>query len=142
MTIFAHLYLILQTVCAITFNNLSDSDMEAIFDQKGSTVAWLKENEIFNLEGKNIGFLEEEAVFNLDAEYKGVFVDGFFRDPDGDAVAFIEGASNGPILPITDIKPIEPTLGITDIHPPTPIHPISPINGFDWSDLAWGAFIK
>ncbi|MEO9870875.1 4-fold beta flower protein [Ekhidna sp.] len=116
--------------------------MKSIFDRNGKTIAWLKESEIFNLGGTNIGFLDKEAVHNLRANYKGTFTNGFFRDKRGNSVAFVDGASNGPIPPIPNIPPIPPIPSIPPIHPIPPIPPIAPIPSFSWSNIDWNEFIS
>lgn len=107
--------------------------MQPIFNRQGQTISWIRERELFNLQGISIGFLNNNAVFNLQSNYKGTFTSGFFRDRNGNAVAFIRGASNGPIPPIPSIPPI----------PPIPnIPPIAPIPSLGWSQINWNEFIN
>ncbi|MBN3581102.1 hypothetical protein JYB64_01805 [Algoriphagus aestuarii] len=88
--------------------------MNSIFNRHGKIVAWIQETEIFDLKGRSIDFVNNEAVFNLRAAYKGTFSNGFFRDKNGSAVAFIDGSTNGPIPPIPSLN---------------------------WSSIDWNAFI-
>jgi len=115
--------------------------MEAIFNRNGIVVAWLQNGEIFNLHGNNIGFINFDSVRNLNSEYKGNFTNGFFRDRNGNAVAFINGANNGPLPPIPQIPPVPPIPNIPNIHPIPSIPPIPPLPSWNWSHLSWNEFI-
>ena len=116
--------------------------MESIFNKQGRTIAWIKGNELFNIRGQSIGFINQNAVFNLTANYKGTFRNGFFRDKRGNAVAFINGASNGPIPPVPQVPPVAPVPNVPPVHPVSPVPPIPPISSFSWSDIDWNTIIN
>ena len=114
-----------------------------IYNHRGAVVGWIVgESDIFSRANLYIGFLEETNVFNAGGFYVGEFEDGFFWDRNGRAVAFIDGATNGPIIPITQIAPISPIHGITPIRPITPVTPVSPVHSLSWSQSAFEAFIR
>ena len=116
--------------------------MTPIFNRHGATISWIRGRELFNLQGRSIGFLNNDAVFNLQANYKATFTNGFFRDRNGSVVAFVRGATNGPIPPIPNIPPIPPIPNIPPIHPIPPIPPIRPIPSLRWSSIDWNSFIN
>jgi hypothetical protein len=110
--------------------------MNAVFNRNGRTIAWLNGTEIFDINGISIDFLNNQAVYNLQGNYKGTFTDVFFRDYTGNAVAYIQGASNGPVPPVPPIQNIPP------IHPIPEIQPVSPIPSFNWSNIDWNEYIR
>ena len=104
--------------------------MEPIYDRSGKVVAWLNEGRILDQSNKYSGFLHNDALYSMNGHYLGQFRSGFFRDRSGGAVAFIKGASGGPVIPATQIPPINP------IPPVAPVAPIGLIGwGLDWDDL-------
>ena len=112
-----------------------------IFDKRGKTVGWLGKNVVYSLNGNPKAFIEDQAVCAYNGEYLGIFENGFFRDRNGDAVAFIEGAEGGPLTPITEIPPIPPIPAIPPISPIPPIPPIPPVSSLSWSNLSWDDYL-
>jgi hypothetical protein len=96
--------------------------MEPIFDRSGSVVAWLRDSDIYHLDGGHAAVLNGDNVYGHRGEHSGVFKNGLFRDHRGGVVAFIRGASGGPIRPIPSIPPIPPIPSI----PPIPAIPSIP----------------
>jgi len=86
-------------------------------------------------------FVEDGTVFSYLAQHLGEFYDGFFRDRAGYAVAFVEGADGGPLLPITQPPPVTPILQTPPIQPITPIPPLAPLGTLSWSGLTWDDFL-
>ena len=82
--------------------------MEPIYDQNGRTVGWLKEDVIYDIDGTPRAFIREGAVFNYEGDYLGRLDRGFFRDRNGDAVAFMRGASGGPVPEVAPVPPAPP----------------------------------
>ena len=116
--------------------------MKPLFDRQGRTVAWLDGEDIYNLNGSHAGHVDEDGIYLRTGARRGSFSDGFFRDARGHAVAFVEGASNGPLTPITQIPPIAPIPAMPPIPPIPPISPIPPIPSLSWSSLDWPAFLR
>lgn len=90
----------------------------------------------------SVPFIEGKNVFSYSGKYLGEFEDGFFWDMYGNAVAFVEGASNGPLTPITEIPPIPPIHPIPPIPPVPPIPPIPPIHSLGWSQMTFEDFLS
>ncbi len=63
-----------------------------IFNCNGKVVGWLKEPFIVAA-NVCVAFLAGEAVYAMKGTYLGRFRAGLFRDRDGGAVAFVDGAS-------------------------------------------------
>ena len=116
--------------------------MYPIFNRKGKVVGWLHEKNIYGPGGKHLAFIKKENVYNHRGEHKGFFLDNFLKDSEGKAVAFIEGATGGPLLPETKKAPIPPLL---DKQPKSPEFRKSykePKSDFyDWG-TKWRKFIE
>ena len=118
-------------------------DEIAVYNQAGVVIGWIKNNIIFNYEGnKAVAFIDKEDVFSFGNgnAYLGRFHKGFFRDKTGNAVAWVHGASGGPITlpPLDRVAPIFMPV----IKPITPITTIiNPIETFSWSNMSWEDFI-
>lgn len=113
--------------------------MEPIYTRSGAVVGWLHQQRVIDRYNNYRGFLHNNALYSMNGQYLGRFNNGFFRDLFGNAVAFIKGASGGPLLPITQIPPIPPIPPVPPINPIPPIPPIPPIDsliwGVEWEDL-------
>ncbi|AFY72339.1 hypothetical protein Syn7502_00171 [Synechococcus sp. PCC 7502] len=115
--------------------------MEPIFDRNGRTLGWLRDEVILDTNNRNRAFIRDESVYTYQGQYLGRFNKGFFRDRHGNSVAFIQGASGGPITPIPEIPPIPPIPPISPIPPIPQIPPIPPISSLGWSTLSWEQFL-
>ena len=117
--------------------------MTPIYNRQGRTIAWINKIYIYDLYGRNVlGFINNNAVFTFECKHLGWFKNGFFRDKSGYAVAFIQGANNGPITPITQIPPIPPITSIPPIPSIPPLHLTLPIDKLSWSILTWENYIN
>lgn len=116
--------------------------MEPIHDRNGRTLGWLRESTILDLNNRHRAFISDNAVFAYQGQYLGTFDRGFFRDRQGDVVAFIKGAEGGPLTPITEIPPIPAIPPIPPIPPMPPIPPIPPIGSLSWSEVSWEAYLS
>lgn len=133
---------------AATFSNAGLSTIKfsgdeiAVYNQAGVVIGWIKNNIIFNYEGsKAVAFTDKQDVFSFNNgnAYLGRFHNGFFRDKKGNAVAWVRGASGGPITlpPLDRVAPIFMPV----IKPITPIViTINPIETFSWSIMSWEDF--
>ena len=115
--------------------------MEPIYDRLGKVVAWLYEGRIIDKSNKYRGFLHNDALYSMSRPHLGRFRSGFFRDLSGGAVAFIKGASGGPLLPLTQIAPIPPIPPIPPINPIPPVPPVAPLDHLSWG-LEWDDMFK
>jgi hypothetical protein len=114
--------------------------MEAIFDIDGLTVAWLDDDLVRDLDGYAVAFIRGSAVYDYNGTQFGFFVNGYFQDREGGAVAVIRSAHGKPLLPEIKQSPIQP-----DPHDP-PLHPVPdapstpPTPTLFWSDMDWDDF--
>ncbi len=115
--------------------------MDPIYDRRGQVVAWLDGEDIYHLDGSHAAVVEGENVYAHDGQHLGVFTQGLFRDHAGGAVAFLNGAVGGPILPIPAIPPIPPIRAIPPIPAIPVIPPIPAIPSLGWARTSWGEFI-
>ncbi len=113
---------------------------DPIFDRHGRTVGWIEDDVIYDRTPQCRAFVEDGAVFTFGGAYLGVFDHGFFRDPDGHAVAFLEGAEEGPPTPLTELAPLCPLLPLAPLQPLTSA-PLAPLSSLGWSPLDWDEFL-
>ncbi|TES85194.1 MAG: hypothetical protein E3J89_05025 [Candidatus Aminicenantes bacterium] len=116
--------------------------MEPIYDQNGRTVGWLKEDVVYYIDGSPCTFIRNGNIFNYEGDYLGRLNRGFFRDKDGNAVAFMRGATGGPIPPISEVSPVPPIPAIPTIPPIPAVPPVPPIPSLNWSNISWEEFLK
>lgn len=115
--------------------------MEPIYDRQGIVVAWKNGNVIHDISGNAIAFINDTNVISYTGKHLGVLNNGFFRDHRGDAVAFMKGATGGPILPVLSVPPVPPVPAIAPVPPIPPIPPVPAVPSLSWSDLSWDKFI-
>jgi hypothetical protein len=116
--------------------------MDTIHNKNGDTVAWLKDGAVYDESGEHRLFIKNDRVFNSEGEYLGVFKNGFFRDKNGEIVAFTDNAENLPILPTTQIGPAPTLAAIAPIPDAISFPQIMPDPINNWSDLSWEEFVK
>lgn len=120
--------------------------MQPIYGRNGQTVGWLNNDVvIYDRNNRCRAFVQNGAVYTYQGRHLGALDRGFFRDRQGHAVAFIDGAQGGPILPVPAIVPIPPIPSIPPIPPILPIPPIAPIapiGSFNWSRVDWEGFLN
>ena len=113
---------------------------QAICSSTGWAIGWLVGNAIYDFSGQPRAFLEDAGVFSFEADHLGEFYDGYFRDHAGDAVAFVEGARDGPPLPSDrHSAPELPELKDLPTQPAIPTTP-APCPGTQrWSENPWNS---
>jgi hypothetical protein len=112
-----------------------------IFDRIGRTVGWL-DGEVVRLpNGQHIAFVSNNGVHDYGGRCIGYFEDGYFRDSSGNAVAFVQGATGGPLPPLPQLPPLPPLFPLAPIAPIPSIPPIPPIFTLHWSALSWDQFL-
>jgi len=116
--------------------------MQAVFDRRGVTVGWIDDERVLDLRVQHRAFVRGSALFGYDTRYLGTFSGGFFRDRAGNAVAFIRGASGGPLLPLTQLPPIPPLAPLPPLKPLAPLAPLAPWPSLSWSKLSWEDFLS
>ncbi|HZF71041.1 4-fold beta flower protein [Sulfuricurvum sp.] len=116
--------------------------MKPIFNRHGRTIGWLYNGVIYDRNNCSRAFIRDSSVFTYDAQYLGVIKQGIFRDKRGLCIAFLDEASNDPMLPIPVITPAPPILPDP---PATPIPPMAPEDSpasYYWNPLKWEAFLE
>jgi hypothetical protein len=115
--------------------------MTPIFDRRGVVVAWLMDERILDRRGRHRAFLRGASVYGYDRRHRGTFKRSFFRDRHGDAVAFVKGATGGPLLPLRQLVPLAPLPQLPPLKPLVSLAPVSPLPTLRWSALTWDQFI-
>lgn len=116
--------------------------MEPIYGPNGDVVAWLDSPDAIRaLDGGVIGWLYGDAVYTTAGSHVGYFNDGLLRDNNGDVVAWIEGASGGPLKPIRSIRPVQPIRGIAPIRPIREIRNVRAMRSLSWSRMSIGQYL-
>ncbi|WP_303708427.1 MULTISPECIES: 4-fold beta flower protein [Microbacterium] len=117
--------------------------MEPIYDSRGSVVAWFEDPDcVRDLDGAVIGWLYDDAVHATNGRHVGYFNDGLFRDNDGDVVAWVDGASGGPIKPIREIRPVQPIRHISPIRPIREVRNVRAVRSLGWSRLSMKQYLS
>jgi hypothetical protein len=107
--------------------------MEAIYDRNSRVVAWRQSNNIFHINGLHTAVIRGNQVYGHRGQHLGVFKNGLFRDHRGCVVAFMNGASGGPVLPIPSVSPVPPVPAVPSV-PPVPAVP-SLSWGMNWQEF-------
>lgn len=115
---------------------------EPIFDSGGKAVAWLNEDLIHDLDGIVVAFVLKTSVYGCAGRHLGFFASGFFRDLRGSAVAFVQGARGGPLLPHLRLSSGPPRFEPPPIRPIPQIPSIPAMPSLTWSELAWDDFLS
>jgi hypothetical protein len=118
--------------------------VEPIFDRRGRVVAWLRNDVVFDRGShRYVAFLQGRPghLFSYDGRYLGRLQRGYVRDRKGDAVAFLQGARGGPVLPVYSDSavrpvPLAPPVAPEPLPAPSPAAPTR-----NWSQLSWNQFL-
>lgn len=106
--------------------------MEAIFDRNGKTIGWLNDDVIYDRHNRYRAFVSDENIVSYGSQHLGTLDNGIFRDKNGNCVAFMDGASGGPPLPLHELPPLPP---------PAPLPPVTPPGTLNWSHLNWEQYL-
>lgn len=113
--------------------------MEPIFDRDGECVGWLDGDRVVDRGSRRVAWVDDDAVFDASGRQLGWLDEGFFRDRRGHAVAFVRGATGGPITPITGFAP-SPPMGLSVGKPlAVRIAAMKPIGSLSWG-RSWEEF--
>ena len=112
-----------------------------IHDSAGLTVGWLDANTVRDRSGIHRAFVSNRSIFTYSGGYLGAFVDGFFRDKSGHAVAFIRGATGGPLLPLAALPPSPPLFPLAPLAPLPPLPPVPALPSLSWSVLDFEQYL-
>lgn len=115
--------------------------MEPIFSRDAAVVAWLKNDVVYDMSGEPRAIVRGSAVIAYDGTYLGRIDRNFIRDPHGDAVAFMRGATNGPVTPAPRVVPTPPPTRDVVITPNVRIVAKPGPASVFWSGLDWDEFL-
>jgi hypothetical protein len=115
--------------------------MDGIFDIDGRTVAWLQEDIVRDLDGYAVAFIRGSAVYSYSGVQLGFFVNGYFQDEEGNAVAVTRSAQGRPLVPEIKPSPMQPDLHEPPIYPVLDVPATPPVSTTFWSDLEWDDFV-
>ena len=113
---------------------------EPIYDSAGAVVAWKRGDDIHDVRGQAVAFLSNKNLVSYSGKQLGVLDKGLFRDHHGDVVAFMRGATGGPVLPVPSEKPVPPVPAVAPARPEPPIPPAPVAPSLRWSSLRWDQF--
>lgn len=116
--------------------------MELIYGADGVAVGWLQERIVYDLDGTALAYVRQEGVYVFGGHYRGQFRSGYFRDRNGDAVAFMKRATGGPIPPTPKPPPIPPAPRIPPLPGFNPLPPMAPAPTYQWSKLSWKQYLE
>ena len=114
--------------------------MEPTYDPRGKVIAWLNGENIYYLNGKHAAVLNGENLYGRRGQHLGVFLSGFFGDHRGGAVAFMEGASGGPLLPLASLPPLPPLPALAPLPAVPSLPPLPGLPSLRWSQVVWAQF--
>ena len=115
--------------------------MEPIYDSGGAVVAWKRGDDIHDVRGQALAFLGNKNVVSYSGRHIGVLDKGLFRDHHGDVVAFMRGATGGPVLPVPSGKPVPPVPAVAPARPEPPVPRAPAVPSLRWSSLSWEQFV-
>ena len=118
--------------------------MKPIFNSQGKTVGWFIEYNkvVVDTLGRCRAFFSDDSAFSYEGSYLGEFGDGYFWDRSGNAVAFVEGASGGPALPVTETPPMPPIASTPPAQAVVSESPESAERSGTWSPLDFEEFLS
>ena len=116
--------------------------MLPIRDQTGKTYGWFDNARLHDLTGRPVAFVVSGGhVYAYTGARLGHLNDGYFCDRAGDAVAWLDGASGGPLLPLALPAPVPPVPQAPFIDLlPLPSPPVPTIPSHTWSSFTWERF--
>ena len=118
--------------------------MKPVFSPQGKTVGWFIEYNkvVVDTLGRCRAFFSDDSVFSYEGGYLGEFGDSYFWDRSGNAVAFVEGASGGPALPVTETPPMPPIASTPPAQAVVSESPESAERSGTWSPLDFEEFLS
>ena len=77
-----------------------------LYDRSGKASAYSEDGiHIFLFSGHAAGFIHEDSIYDYSGKHLGWIIDGWVREHTGRCVFYIDGASDGPLKPITQGNP-------------------------------------
>ncbi len=116
--------------------------MRSIFDKLGDIVGWLgNEGTIYDSRGTPRAFLRDQHVYAFDQSHRGIYQGGYFRDMEGNAVAFTEDAYGEPSIPKFRCNRIPPKTVLLPRPQVPEAEPALPAPRNGWSGASFDIFI-
>jgi hypothetical protein len=117
--------------------------MHALFNSRGKTIGWYSNFCFYSRDGREVvAWLHDDMVFAAGSRLLGIVRSDFIYDRNGYAIAFVNGASNGPVTPLPEVPPIAPVTTIPPVKPVPPVKPALPVFHLSWSSLSWEDFLR
>lgn len=118
--------------------------MDPIYDRNGKVVAWFRRGDtIVDRLGRYRAIVSEGGIFDYHAHFLGQLHGGYLWDRDGKAVAFVNGAADGPVLPPAGAISLPPVAGPEPARPAQPlVADRIPAYSKQWSELNWEDFLR
>jgi hypothetical protein len=112
-------------------------EIDVIYNKSGTPELRLLENgRLVDFDGNSIGFLDGEHIYDYNGVHRGWYIEGIFRDHNGDCVGFGEKIGNTPhpFLPFKEFKPFPAFVEFEPFRPFKELPPIKAIFSFSWSE--------
>src|SRR4051812_6130072 len=78
------------------------------YDRAGRATHYIDDNGTFyTWSGQPIGFVQGEELYSSSGKHVGRVSGGWIRDHEGHAVAFTQGASGGPMMPLPSLPSLK-----------------------------------
>jgi|SRR5947209_8543879 len=118
--------------------------LSAIWNGKSSLVGWFdrRNGVVYDPSMARRAIVQRDALFAYSGQHLGYFRDGWFRDRWGYAVAYIDGAKDGPIAPVHPVAPIPPIPPVPPVAPIMPIPPVMPVPSLSWSRQSFDQLLR
>jgi hypothetical protein len=115
--------------------------MDAIYGPRGNVVAWFNVDHFVALGGATVGWLYDDAVHSLRGNHVGYFTDGLFRDHAGRVVAFVDGATGGPVRPVRHVRPVQPVRHVRPVRPVRGVRQVRGVWSASWSSHSFDDYL-
>lgn len=112
-------------------------EVDIIYDKNGKPLLRLLENgRIVNFNGESLGFIDHEDVYDYNGTHRGWYIDGIFRDHNGDSIGFGEEVTDPrhPPLPFKQMKPFSGFVEFEPFRPFQEFPPFKPFFTMSWSN--------
>ena len=115
---------------------------QPVYNKAGWPVGWLSADVIYDSTGEARAFVTDGSICSYEGQRFGSFGDGYFRDPSGDAVGYVEGAQGGPPLPEIQATESLPELQEEPERPSTSAAASGTPGTDQWSELAFNTLLR
>ncbi|GHX85564.1 4-fold beta flower protein [Vibrio cholerae] len=104
------------------------------YDSVGKPYAYSEDGEtIYTFTGRPIAYFSDDSIYAFTGKHLGYFNNGIFRDHNGDALLFTDGASGGPMKPMKQMKPMKSMKQMKPMKGMKQMKPMRAIKSLSWS---------